>query len=45
LIAPRDLLEPDVQMRGAWLSGLCEFSSHDPGEMLEVAEKMAQGSL
>jgi hypothetical protein len=45
LIAPRDLLEPDVQMREAWLSGLCEFSSHDPGEMLEVAEKMAQGTL
>jgi hypothetical protein len=45
LIGPRDLLEPETHLRQDWLSGLCGFSSHDPGEMLDVAERMAAGTL
>jgi hypothetical protein len=45
LIGPRDLLEPEVHLRQAWLSGLCGFSSHDPGDMLEVVERMSKGTL
>jgi hypothetical protein len=45
LIGPRDLLEPEVHQRQDWLSSLCDFSIYDPGEMLEVAERMSKGTL
>jgi hypothetical protein len=45
IVGLQQLLEPDLQRRLAWLSGVCRLVLVDPGNLVQAAQAMAGGTL